>query len=165
VNNFEVLIDGEMRVIPYRIYELPLSEAELASLSVAEQLQAYCDFTRHHSGYVRGQFLQKIINAADGLVIPYIIQICSEYVVELLRIVYKNREKLNSENLCSFIIGNQGYYEKSRRRMISYWDCYYRWAYPKLQDYVGYKLFEYFDQVCQKPFNISVDADAARRSP
>jgi hypothetical protein len=116
---------------------------------------------------VREQFLEKVIGTEDALVIPYIIQICSEYVVELLRIVYKNREKLGSENLRSFIMANQAYYEKSRCRMVSYWDCYYRWAYPKLQDYVGYKLFKYFDEVCKTSFSIAVDADvpAARWSP
>ncbi|WP_232454113.1 hypothetical protein [Burkholderia ubonensis] len=37
-------------------------------------------------------------------------------------------------------------WRKARDRMVSYWDCYYRSLYKRKRDYVGFRLFDQFDE-------------------
>jgi hypothetical protein len=34
--------------------------------------------------------------------------------------------------------------------MISYWDCYYRWLYQRRSDYVGFRLFDRFQEFASR---------------
>lgn len=152
-------------MIPYRIHSSPPSELFLRLTSEETRLTTYCRYTRHHDGYLREKYLKKIFDVDSPMVVPYIFQLCGEYVVELIQFVFENKERINQFNLAEFIRSNPSYCQKTRDRMISYWDCYYRHQSPKLKDYIGHQLFTYFDLLGRKPFNITVNTDASRPLP
>jgi hypothetical protein len=164
VENIEVKVRGENLVIPYRIYSSPPSELLLRLSTEETRLRTYCSYTRHHDGYLREKYLKKVIDSDLPVVTPYIFQLCGEYVVEVVSFVFENKERINQDNLKDFIRSNPSYFQKTRDRMISYWDCYYRHQSPKLKDYVGYQLFAYFDHLGREPSNISVNPDALKRA-
>lgn len=148
--------------IPYRIHSSPPSDLLLKLASEETRLRIYCSYTRHHDGYLREKYLNKILDSNSPIVVPYIFQLCGEYVVELIQFIFENKERIDQSNLARFIQANSVYYQKTRDRMISYWDCYYRHQSPRLKDYVGHQLFIYFDLLGRMPFNITVNSDALR---
>jgi hypothetical protein len=164
VEDFEVTIYGEKESISYRIHTSPPSELFLRLYSAETRLQIYCNYTRHHDGYLREKYLKKILDADSKIVTPYIFQLCGEYVAEIIQIIFDNKDQLNPIHFQEFIRMNHSYYLKTRDRMISYWDCYYRHQCPKLKDYIGYQMFAYFDRLDRLPSNSTFDADASRRS-
>ena len=116
----------------------------------------YCLFTRHHDGYVRERCLKNIIRSNNKFTAPYILQLLGEYVVEIIEVIYQNREQINHNNLVAYILENPKHYELTRQRVYSYWDCYYRSSYPKYKrgvipkgksylDYPGIKMVKYLN--------------------
>ena len=83
---------------------------------------------------------------------------------QIVSLIFERRHVLDSADLKGFIEENRRYYERTRQRMISYWSCYYRDAWPVRNEYVGFRLFQYFDEVRGMPPNIPFDTDASRRS-
>ncbi|MDN7183119.1 hypothetical protein M0D69_34935 [Caballeronia sp. SEWSISQ10-4 2] len=47
-----------------------------------------------------------------------------------------------------FFQENPLFFQKTRNRMISYWDCDYRCLYKREADYVGFRLFDRFREWC-----------------
>jgi hypothetical protein len=137
VGDIEVTVHGGKKTIPYRIHSSPPPELFLKLSSTEMRLRVYCNYTRHHDGFLREKCLKKILGANSMIVTPYIFQLCGEYVEEIIRIIFDNKDQLNELHFQEFIRSNHSYYKKTRDRMISYWDCYYRHQYPKLKDYVG----------------------------
>lgn len=144
---FLVKTQGATVAIPSRIHTTPPPDFFLSLLPQQLRDPLLCKYTRHHNGHVRERFLKKILNLNSPLVAPYIVQLSGEYVIELLDAIYKGIESYDCTALQAFLSENQQYCDKTRQRMISYWDCYYRAKYPRLRDYVGYKLFEKFDRI------------------
>jgi len=101
----------------------------------------YSKLTRHHDDYIREKYIKKLIELDSAYAIPYALQLASEYVLEITMVILNSIEKFDKTALKDFIENNQVYVNKSRDRMISYRDCYYRLEYPKLRTYVGFKLF------------------------
>ncbi len=42
---------------------------------------------------------------------------------------------------------NPAFWAKTKARIVSYWDCYYRQTWKYREDYVGFKLVDYFDSI------------------
>lgn len=147
MEDFIVKVEDRNETIPYRIHSSPPSDLFLRLSSTETQLRVCCNYTRHHDGFLREKYLKKILGADSKIVIPYIFQLCGEYVEEIIRIIFDNLDQINQLHLREFIRSNHTYYQKTRDRMISYWDCYYRHQSPKLHEYVGYQIFVYFDRL------------------
>ncbi|MBL4900907.1 MAG: hypothetical protein JKX76_14955 [Colwellia sp.] len=153
---FEVLVEKNTLTIPTRIYT---DEGQLGRLSELTSIQkevVYCFFSRHHDGFVREKCLREFVTSDNPFTVPYILQLLGEYVVEIIDVIYKNREKINKTNLVAYISENPDHYEKTRQRVYSYWACYYRSAYPKYKrgiapigdsylDYPGIKMIKYLN--------------------
>jgi hypothetical protein len=103
----------------------------------------------HHDGYLREKFLAKIVALESPLVAPYIIRLCGEYVIEILLLIHARLATCHRAHLRAFIVENPAFYEQNRCRMVSYWDCYHRGEFPKLREYVGYRIFKYLDDVAK----------------
>lgn len=142
---FEVTLNNELLRIPYRIY-LQEPDNELISQLDAEQVGIVnCFFTRHCDGYIRERKIKEIIMIDQPFVVPFVIQLVGEYVYEILEVIYDHMKYLNMNNYLRFITDNPVYYEKTKARMISYWNCNYRNQYKKLRDYKGQEIFNYFE--------------------
>jgi hypothetical protein len=137
--------NGEPLHIPYRIYVPPISDIDFASLNVTEQSITACWFTRHHDGYVRERFLRALPAFDKPWIIAYVIALCGEYVVELLNYIWEHRNRFHPEMLGSFLRENPILLCKTRQRIRSYWNCYYRHASPHFNNYVGNQLLTFFD--------------------
>lgn len=86
---FEVDFSGNKLNIPERIYYNDPSLSQLNSLTERQQVILYCLFTRHHNGFIREENLKLIIHQCNeyNWIIPYLIRITGEYVIEILQVI------------------------------------------------------------------------------
>lgn len=137
----EVTTDKNRVVIPYRIYHEG-SEQDVRSLSRTQSIMYSCLLTRHHNGYVRQRQLERILPISEPWVVPFVVQLTGEYVIEMLDTCESHFSLLDPVIYGAFIRDNPKYFQATRDRMISYWDCYYRSLYKCKPDYVGFRLFD-----------------------
>ncbi|MGW6128482.1 hypothetical protein ACWFNE_00515 [Cellulomonas sp. NPDC055163] len=81
-----VVLDGEVLAFPSRIYHgvLPADTSFVMSLSPAVTA---CAYTRHHDGHVRQRALRTLLDGPWALqpwVVPYVVKLVDEYVVEIV---------------------------------------------------------------------------------
>ncbi len=142
---FKVFCNKESLVIPMRVY---IDESQLdliTKLAPIQKEMVYCFYSRHCDGFVRERCLKKIIESDNLFASPFILQLLGEYVIEIIEVLYQNREQINIENLITFIRENPAQYEITRQRVYSYWDCFYRGDYPKYKSHVKPKGKTYLD--------------------
>lgn len=139
-----VSLGGEPLVIPYRLHLPASSDAALPPL---QRLLHACLLTRHPDGHVRQRALQQIITVQQPWVVPFVFQLCGEYVIELLEVCEAHVPALDPQLYGDFFRANPAYFNTTRARMISYWDCYHRARHPTLRDYVGYRLWRAFADI------------------
>ncbi|WP_225775880.1 hypothetical protein [Pseudomonas sp. Marseille-Q5115] len=137
----EVIADKNRVVIPYRIHH-ERSEQDGRSLSRTLSIMYSCLLTRHHNGYVRQRQLERILPVPEPWVVPFVVQLTGEYVIEILDTCESRFSLLDPVLYGAFIRENPKYFQATRDRMISYWDCYYRLRYKRKPDYVGFRLFD-----------------------
>ncbi len=144
---FEVNFSGEKLNIPERIYYEEHTLSQYNSLSEKQQVILNCLFTRHHNGYVREQHLKPIIDKCNeyNWIIPYLMRLTGEYVIEILQVIKANLDKVEKGIIKDFIEENPIFYNTIESRVISYWNCYYRYKYPNKEDYVGCEIIKYFN--------------------
>jgi hypothetical protein len=133
-----VSIRGEAVFIPARIYSPEPNST--SSLSDVQRTILACLYTRHYHGFVREKQLPALFAAQFPWVPPCVLQLVGEYVVEIIETIAKQIEELDLALCSEFAEENPAFISVTRSRVISYWDCYYRWRYPKLRDYPGYRV-------------------------
>lgn len=138
---FSVKVRGEIIVIPQRIY-LSQNVRGIDSLSHLQKDIIYCYFTRNHNGFVRERYLRTIILSNKSWVMPYVIRLIGEYVIEILQVIYENIESMDMGLYREFVQENPEFYEKTKKQVVSYWSCYYRNRYKQRNSYVGFKIIE-----------------------
>lgn len=142
-------LEGEKLVLPYRVYCEPHLLAYYIGQYEELRLVAFCLLTRHYNGYVREKYLKEIIGSNEIWVIPFIVQLLGEYVVEIIQIIYCRFDEVNKKNLIVFIKENPQFWELTKSRVISYWNCYYRWRGIK-GDYVGFKVIKRIEHLIKE---------------
>jgi hypothetical protein len=138
---FSVRVGNEIVILPSRIHNDP-ALIDLARLTDLQREFVDCLLTRHTDGVVREQHLARIIGSRHVWVPPFVIQLVGEYVVEILRVIYKNLHKLDPLVYASFLHDNQEFFSLTEARVNSYWNCYHRDQ--KREEYVGFQLLEFF---------------------
>lgn len=142
---FSLSCEGETLIIPHRVYGSPPSEATFKNLEPLEQTIVACWFSRHHDGHVRERFLGSIKAFERRWVISYVVALCGEYVVEILDHVWRRRDLFDRITLGNWLRENPLFYAQRRSRIVSYWNCGYRWSSPRFTDYIGSQLLTFFD--------------------
>jgi hypothetical protein len=143
---FSVTCEGQSLQIPVRIYTPPISEPEFAALPTLEKSIAACWFTRHHNGQVRERFLRTLSAFDSPCIVAYVVALCGEYVLELLDYIWAQHTRFAPAVLSPWLIENSAFYARTRRRIVSYWDCYYRSSFPRFETYVGSRLIDFFEE-------------------
>ncbi|EDY18575.1 conserved hypothetical protein [Chthoniobacter flavus Ellin428] len=143
---FTVSCGGETLLIPCRIYFPRPSDNAFRALHDTELSIVACWFTRHHDGYVRERFLRSLTAFDSAWIIAYVVALCGEYVIELLRYIWDRRELFDRLALGRWLHENEAFYRQTRSRIVSYWNCYYRSTFPCFTDYVGSHLVRFFDE-------------------
>lgn len=143
---FRVNFEGEVLVIPERIYT-DLSKLRVRSpLSEEERVILHCLLSRHYNGYEREAALREIITSPFPWVTPFVIRLVGEYVIEILNVVDANLAALDHGMYKRFLKDNDTFYSLTKSRIASYWDCYYKANYSK-NEYVGFKIADFFDSM------------------
>lgn len=145
---FPVQLNAELISIPVRIYWEEHRLMEPRDLTEIQKTALSCLLTRHHNGFVREKHLKLIIDSKHYWVQPFIIQLIGEYVIEIIQHIQNNFSDLNKMNLTKFINENPEFWDLTKNRIISYWDCYYRKKFNgqitgfNRQEYPGFKLVD-----------------------
>ncbi|MEI2279417.1 hypothetical protein OHC50_18330 [Paenarthrobacter ilicis] len=93
--------------------------------------------TRSADGRIRQKALRKLLQEDAPWTIPYVIQLCGEYVVEIAADVLqflttdlpKSPKLLQSYR--QFIADNPTFVKLTEQRALSYWNAYDRWRFAR----------------------------------
>jgi len=165
----KVQMVGQPVIIPYRLYdgartvfhydERPFRDLmtvlDQASLTDRQRIMALCLMSRLANGFVREAALCRIASASEAFVVPFVAQLASEYVYEILVQIRLRMAEFPAALYGAFFRDNPAHYALLRQRMISYWNGYYRWQDYTSPDgelrhrwrdhYVGFDIFDAFD--------------------
>ncbi|WP_415958704.1 hypothetical protein [Streptomyces sp. 021-4] len=148
---FEVDVQGETVAIPSRIYnEEPSPDSERPPLAGTQQVILHCLYSRHSDGRVRQRHLEQIVASGEPWVVPFVVQLAGEYVLEIIEAIGRGLPGLGVPGSAQrrlygeFIARNPAFFARTERRVVSYWSCYYRWKYGAFGTYPGYVLLEAF---------------------
>ncbi|TVX91513.1 hypothetical protein [Cohnella terricola] len=142
---FDVILNNERLEIPYRTYVNIPAEDLFQNLSIRQQQILSCFLTRHHNGFVRKQYLKRVIKIHEPWVVPFISQLIGEYVVEILFEISKNLVYLDIKEFNKFFDDNREFFFRTKQRVRSYWNCYYKNEYKEFEAYIGNKVITYFE--------------------
>jgi hypothetical protein len=134
---FSVNLRGEHLQIPYRIY---FEKPNDFILNSTRSLMLNCLFTRHYDGFLREKCLRRIIRSDEYWIAPFVFQSLGEYVIQILNVIEENLFPSLVENLSTFVSENPEFFNLTKSRVVSYWNEYYRHNFPKIENYVGYRI-------------------------
>lgn len=131
---------GEKLKIPYRVYFEQPKHEDLITLNIQQRIILNCIYLRHQNGFIREQNLINLLKTDAYFTLPFKIQILGEYVIELISILDKGITDQNVSKYAELLNHNLFYWKQTQSRIVSYWDVYYRYQFPILRNYVGYRL-------------------------
>lgn len=128
-----VEVQGERVYVPERLhFKGPDAHSRaLGELSVA----ARCLITRATDGHLRQQALISILAAEAPWAIPFIVLLAGDYVVEIVEEIRVALPDLDRDLCSGFVRENRAAVRAIHARAVSYWNLYYRAAYPDRKDY------------------------------
>lgn len=149
-------------VIPYRLYTdqgyVPATLRQ--QLTPTQRTILDCLYTRHHDGHLRQAYLRKVIGSPESWVVPFVVQMIGEYVVQIMVDIWKSLDEptyphsARARAYTEFVRGNAGFMELTAQRVHSYWDCYFRRQYLSRDHSPGYALLARLlaDSTAKVPF-------------
>lgn len=144
-DSFEVNINSEKCQIPYRVYfDEPLNDDRLSPI---QNDILNCIYTRHHNGRVRQKALENLSERNSYWITPFRVQLLGEYVYEIIETLSNQLNNSAKDNCKRFLAENPKIAKRTKDRITSYYDAYYRWQHPNFKDYLGKNIF---DQIAQK---------------
>jgi hypothetical protein len=137
MREFTVLVQGEKLSAPYRVYYEPRNlRSAIAGSTGNSRMLALCLGTRHWDGYIREECVRELVAVGRPWVVPFVVQLIGEYVVEIVEAAAVTViSDASSAQFTEFARENPAFMATTRRRVVSYWDCYYRSRFPTLQSY------------------------------
>lgn len=154
IGHFIVGVAGERLTIPSRIYNDEPDDAQ-DDWTPTHRLVAHCLYTRHHDGRVRERHALHIVSDLTPWVLPYVVQLVGEYVVEIVAALEKRLLDIGTPGspqqraYGAFLAANPELLRLTKARAISYWNCYYRKDFPALADYPGHRLIAAFEKAAE----------------
>lgn len=136
-----LVLQGETLLIPHRIYNPEPSPGQVRGRVGDELTVLGCLYSRHHDGFVRQRSLAVMLRSRQPWVVPFVVQLLGEYVVEITVDVERfTRETLprrpeQRRTFATFLAENPGYTRLTEQRATSYWSAYYRRQYPSVSTY------------------------------
>lgn len=142
--SIELKLEQERIQIPTRLYVSEVAPERIEQLTPTQRTILYCLYTRHHDGHIREYYLQQLLKnyPHDGWVLAYIIELASEYVLEIVEIIVPAIEQWDPEVKRQFVHDDPAYIKRIEDRMISYWNAYYRSSGERRSeaDYPGFQI-------------------------
>jgi hypothetical protein len=128
------LVQSETIDIPYRIYNPEPPADAVEGMSDRQKLIVACVYSRHHDGHVRERHSAHIVDSTEPWVVPFVVQLLGEYVVEICALILSRlaaRSSFASPGYREFAQANSEFIALTEQRAISYWSCYYRDRYAR----------------------------------
>lgn len=129
-----VSVGGEIVTIPYRVHRPELPDEALAALDTSQQLIAACIYSRHGDGHVRERAIARVLDSTEPWVVPYVIQLLGEYVIEICALIL-NRAPLSTCGYQQFARANREFVALTEQRANSYWGAYHQVSHPRRRGY------------------------------
>jgi hypothetical protein len=101
-----------------------------------------CLYLCHCNGHLREYYLRELLAVKEDFALPFISKLFGDYVIEILEVLQRELPNDTRDKLKIFFRENPLYQKRIESRIASYWDLFYRNAYPDLKKYVGYQLFQ-----------------------
>jgi hypothetical protein len=145
---FDVRVQGEHLTVPYRLYNPEPAEDVTGRLSPMQAKILHCIYTRHHDDHVRQRHLNQIIDTTEPWIIPFVVQLVGEYVLDIVITIKRALADVDQpgthhhETYGRFTAANPDFLFLTSQRVASYWDCYYRHRFPR-RDYPGYVFIDF----------------------
>jgi hypothetical protein len=137
-----IALRGESVRIPARVYFPEPSPGKLRLLTASERLVAQCLFTRHHDGFVREPMVKPLLLQNAFWTVPFVVQLLGEYVIEIVRVIEEQLRPEDEVPYAEFLNENPVFWRRTRSRMVSYWDCYYRREFPRFDHYPARRVVD-----------------------
>ncbi|RKO68285.1 hypothetical protein D7322_27980 [Sphingobacterium puteale] len=96
--------------------------------------------TRHHDGYIREMAVAKLMNLFPLKSVPYFVQLLGEYVMEIHLTIIAHITPQQKRWIKEFFTENALYERTIRSRIISYWNCNYRFDFIKFKNYPAFQF-------------------------
>lgn len=142
---FSACVSGETLSIPYRVYHDP-ALINRTDLTARQGELLDCLLTRHHDGFIREKYLAGIIRASNEWIPPFVVQLVGEYVLEILQVISRNLDYLDPSLYRTFLRANPQFFNLTKQRVNSYWDCYYR-RWQCRTDYAGFQILTFMEHL------------------
>lgn len=140
---FVVQVQCQPLAAPYRVYyDIGRLRALIQSSDGDERTFALCLGTRHWDGFVREECIRELIGVDRPWMVPFAVHLIGEYVVEIVQVIAATLGQLNKVAYGEFVRENPRFIATIRRRVTSYWSCYYRTQFPKLEAYPGFRVLQ-----------------------
>lgn len=150
MQGFTVLVQGEKLSAPYRVYYAPHDLRSAIARSRGDTLILALSLgTRHWDGYVREECLRQLVAMDRPWVVPFLVQLLGEYVIEIVEVIAAAIPEANSAQFSDFVQENPEFMATTRRRVTSYWNCYYRSRFPTLQTYPAFIAIEAIERMAR----------------
>ena len=134
-----VYLNGEALELPQRVY---FGEYNTQSLTLVQEQMLNCLYLCHCNGHLREYYLRKILEVKEDFALPFISKLFGDYVIEILEVLHYKLPNNTRDKLRDFFRENPSYQKRIESRIASYWDLFYKNAYPDFKKYVGYQLFQ-----------------------
>jgi hypothetical protein len=130
-------VGNDLVSIPYRVYFSPIEGGTRDALTPTQRLLVDCLHTRHYDGVVREQHCRAVAASTEPWIPPFVLQLLGEYVLEVALTVTQAVPATTAARsaYAAFCDANPPFVRLVKARATSYWNCYYRHAYPRLVDY------------------------------
>jgi len=131
---FKMIVSSRSISVPSRVHYEAL---DLASLEVAGDawLAANCLCTRSTNGYLRHAALLNIVRSPHPAVIPFVVMLTGEYVVEIINDIVATMPTMDQAAYANFVRENRPTMQRLRSKATSYWNEYYRAAHTSRSTY------------------------------
>jgi hypothetical protein len=147
-----VSVNGQQIEIQNRIY-FRFKWSDKLSLLVTQNssLPTLCLLTRSADGYSRQAALTKIIFRNEPWVVPYVLLLAGEYVIEIVELMVNSLDTLDRDAYANFARENPKMMNRLKSQAISYWDCYYRRRFPDRNTYPGTRFLHEIEKWAASP--------------
>ena len=134
----EPVVVGDSTVdIPSRLYLNEPLAGVAERLDDTARLVLSSLYTRDADGRVRERWLTPLLGSPEQWVVPFVVQLLGEYVIEIAERIGERLPDLDAYAYQRFAAENPGFLDLTCQRVISYWACYYRFGRP-LAEYPSY---------------------------
>jgi len=136
-----VSVIGEAMRIPSRIHLITLPK-DLLNPATELSTEISCLLTRCSDGFLRQAAMRNLLPLSEPWVVPYLVLLAGEYVVEIAIDLEKALSQLDRDVYAGFVRENRTFVRLMKARAVSYWDRYYRSEYSDYRNYPGFAFLQ-----------------------